>query len=174
MARKPSEEELRLWNAQLKGVKPLSKEEKEAAKEAKKDTKKQPLQQQVSTPHTKILKKTPDPQAFARQDLRRLKVETQIDLHGMTLNMAQEALEHFLHKAQEKGIKTVLVITGKGSISSERTIRHQLPLWVREEPFRQMVLSLHHPAKIKDGGAGAYYIRVKKSPRAKNLFHSKS
>ena len=89
-------------------------------------------------------------------------IDARLDLHGMTLDQAYTALERFLLGSQERGVKTVLVITGKGALSAETTLRSMLPRWLKETPLRNLVSSLHHPAKPQDGGRGAFYVIVKK------------
>src|ERR1700722_16220295 len=107
MKRKLSPEELRLWQAQLQGVAPLSKKNK--------------VTEDSSLPKNPKPIPTNQPQSFGRKELRHLKIEGRLDMHGMTMNEGYDALEQFLIRAQEKGFKTVLIITGKGPLSSENT-----------------------------------------------------
>lgn len=162
MKGKPSPEDILLWKREMKGVKPLdhSKPEEEASEvrpKAKPDT---PLKKKV---RPGIL--SAQPQVLRRREFRHLKIEGRLDLHGMNLEAGRDALEAFLHHAQDKGLKTVLVITGKGSMSSENTLRHQLPRWLEETPLRAYVYSFHHPAKPQDGGQGAYYIILRRGKK---------
>jgi|GEM_PF-4824494 len=53
-------------------------------------------------------------------------------------------------------------------MSAENTLRSQLPRWLQETPLRRFISSLHHPARLQDGGTGAFYVevrRVKKTRR---------
>jgi DNA-nicking Smr family endonuclease len=157
--RKLTPEEVRLWQNQLKDVKPLSKvkkvpeEEKEVAPPPPQPSKALPLKKAKSTD---VL------QPFQRREVRQVQIEAQLDLHGLSLERAYDVLEQFLRKAQEKHFKTILVITGKGSLSEEHTLRHQLPRWLEETPLKSMVSSYHNPARLHHGGAGAYYVRLRK------------
>jgi len=163
MNQKLTAEEIRLWKAQLKGVKPLSKTVKEPnVIEEQKQEKKPPLQKPTVKKQLIVSPPSLPPQSFSRKELRHVNIEARLDLHGMTLEGGYQALEQFLRRAQERGFKTVLVITGKGSLSSERTLRHQLPRWLQETPLRSLVSFLHHPAKPQDGGQGAFYVGVRK------------
>lgn len=163
MKRKISPEDLRLWQAQLKGVKPLSKAEK--TPEAPPLSKEQKSPQH---PPRSLEKKLAGPkpalplQTFGRKERRRLTIGGRLDMHGMSMMEAHEALEKFLNHAQTKGFKIVLVITGKGALTSENTLRHQLPRWIKEPPFVSLIASFHSPAKPQDGGGGACYIGVRK------------
>lgn len=154
-------EELRLWQSQLKGVTPLSKRA-ETPKEL-------PAPKKVAPPKLRPLEikraAPPEPlplQDFGRKQLRHVKVDARLDLHGLSLEKGYDALEQFLMGAQARGFKVVLVITGKGPISSENTLRHLLPRWVEERPVRHLISGFHAPARPQDGGQGACYIVVKK------------
>jgi DNA-nicking Smr family endonuclease len=52
-------------------------------------------------------------------------------------------------------------------MSSENTLRHQVPRWLKETPLRRLVVSLHHPAKVQDGGTGAFYVEVRRGDKAR-------
>ncbi|MBL8677413.1 MAG: Smr/MutS family protein [Alphaproteobacteria bacterium] len=100
--------------------------------------------------------------SFQRREVRQIRIEAQLDLHGLSLEKAYDVLEQFLKRAQERHFRTILVITGKGSLSEEHTLRHQLPRWLEETPLKSVVSSYHHPARLHHGGAGAYYVRLRK------------
>lgn len=164
MNRKLTPEELRLWKAQLKGVKLLPTTAQPPEKtEQDKIVNKPPV-----PPNSSLKKKRKEPpssppfQSFGRKEVRRMKIDARLDLHGLSLKEGYDTLERFLIHAQERGVKTILVITGKGSLSSENTLRHHLPRWIKETPLQSFVSFLHHPAKPQDGGAGAFYIGVRK------------
>ena len=90
----------------------------------------------------------------------RMTIGARLDLHGMTLAQAQPRLRQFLIRAQGTGLRCVLVITGKGR-EGEGVIRQSLPRWLGDEPLRGIVLR-HYPAKPKDGGAGAFYVLLRR------------
>lgn len=163
MKRKLTLEDLRLWESQMKDVKPLLKIDK------KPEELPSPKSHSTSFPRRRPLRRDLERTiSFSpllpldRKELRRVKIEARLDLHGMTLEQGYKALETFLLNAQERGIKTVLIITGKGAITAENTLRHQLPKWLSQVPLRHLVSSLHHPAKPHEGGTGAFYVRIKR------------
>ena len=167
MKRTLSPDELRLWHNQLKGVKPLSKEEKGQAAALS------PQKPKPPQPQSRVLERkqgAPLPveplQDFGRKELRHLKIDGRLDMHGMTIDQGHEALERFLVRAQEQGFKIVLIITGKGAVSSENTLRHQLPRWIKETHLRHLVSFFHAPAKKEHGGQGACYLGVR-SPQSR-------
>jgi len=161
--KKLSPEDLTLWKVNTRDVKRLHKEKNievihSSSHEAKIIDKGLPQKKSSINPVTpKSL-----PSSLGRKDFRHFKIEAQLDLHGYTLKAAYQALEDFLLWAQEKRIKGVLIITGKGSLSAKNTLRHSLPQWIEDTPLRNLVLSLHHPAKVQDGGTGAFYMEVRR------------
>ncbi|MDE2336017.1 MAG: Smr/MutS family protein [Alphaproteobacteria bacterium] len=90
----------------------------------------------------------------------RLPLEGRIDLHGMTQAEAFAALDSFVRTAAAQKKRTVLVITGKGH-RFEGVLRRKLPEWLAEPELACHVVAVT-PAQPKDGGAGAFYLRLKK------------
>lgn len=163
MKEKLSPEDLRLWQNQLRDVKPLSKTKKIPLESPKPKVrqKPQPLSPPLQKPSHPLVPLLPL-QDISKRELRHLKIEGRLDMHGMTQEEAYHALENFLLRSQERGLKFVLIITGKGCLSSENTLRHQLPRWVKDTALTRLVSILHYPAKPQDGGQGAYYIGVRR------------
>jgi DNA-nicking Smr family endonuclease len=101
---------------------------------------------------------------------RRLPIEARLDLHGLTQRQAETALLRFLAGAHADGAACVIVITGKGKQMSggdERrgVLKQRFLDAIETAPLRPMIARVA-PAKPKDGGAGAFYVFLKK-PRAK-------
>lgn len=95
-------------------------------------------------------------------------VDDRLDLHGMRQTTAFHTLTGFLRRAQARRLKTVLVITGKGS-SSEKlphegepgVLRRLVPEWLAREEFRDLVIGFE-PAARRHGGKGALYVRIRR------------
>ncbi len=99
-----------------------------------------------------------------------MEIEARLDLHGLTLAQARPALERFLLSGQARGLRCVLVITGKGGRPSRDPdnplpepgiLRGAVPGWLAEPPLSHVVLR-HFPAKGRHGGAGAVYILLRR------------
>jgi len=91
-----------------------------------------------------------------------LPVEGRLDLHDMTQAEAFPALIRFVERAYAAGKRTLLVITGKGRVGEGGgVLRRALPHWLEDSRIAAMVLSAV-PATLKDGGAGAFYVRLRK------------
>ncbi len=83
-----------------------------------------------------------------------------LDLHGRNLEAARASLAAFLRAAREQHLRCVLVITGKGA-HGEGPIRRSLPLWLESRDLRGLVAGIAE-AHRSHGGAGAYYVFVKR------------
>ena len=165
---KPTDEDEKLWGLVTKGAKKYKKASKPAkhpplTSKAKK-VKVKPENEQIFTP-PKPLQSVQEPQ-LNKRDYDRLRkgqieIEARIDLHGMRQEQAMMALEQFILNAGLQKMRCVLVITGKGSISSPSILRQNLPEWLQRENLRSYVLkwTQAHP---KDGGAGAFYVYLKR------------
>jgi DNA-nicking Smr family endonuclease len=110
-----------------------------------------------------------DRKAYGRLTRGKLKPEAKLDLHGMTLSEAYPALVRFLLSAQSRGLRLVLVVTGKGRDRDEGgpiparrgLIRHQLPHWLAQPPLAPIVLQVAE-AHARHGGGGAFYVYLRR------------
>lgn len=111
-----------------------------------------------------------DPKRYGQMKKGRLSPEARIDLHGMTLSQAHPALMRFILGAAAEERRLVLVITGKGKVRDESgpiperhgVLRHQVPHWLNSMPLKLYVLQIAE-AHVKHGGAGAYYVYLRRS-----------
>jgi DNA-nicking Smr family endonuclease len=90
-----------------------------------------------------------------------LRIEARLDLHGLTQAEAHHTLGAFLADAQRRERRCVLIITGKGGVGRGGVLRAAVPRWLNEAPNRTRVLAFA-PAKLKDGGAGALYVLLRR------------
>jgi len=89
-------------------------------------------------------------------------IDGRLDLHGLTQAEAHDALLRFLHTAQTRGARLVMVITGKGRSGQGGVLKRQVPLWLVLPQFRAMVVG-YDEAHQRHGGEGALYLRLRKS-----------
>jgi len=117
-----------------------------------------------------------------RRHLRRIasgkvEIEARIDLHGLRQSDAHMRLRTFLVDAHARGLKTVLVITGKGgeaqtgdympdSLGQPRrgVLRRNVPAWLDEPELRAVVVG-YTAAGVRHGGEGALYVQLRRPPR---------
>ena len=110
------------------------------------------------------------------QRLKRGKMppEAKLDLHGHTAAEARRALDRFLADAAGRSLRCVLVVTGTaaGRARDERVmpnrsagiLRASLPGWLDQPENRARVIA-HCPAQLRDGGAGARYVLLRRRRR---------
>lgn len=95
----------------------------------------------------------------------RLSIEARLDLHGLYQSEAHDLLLDFLFRAHDRGLRHVLVITGKGSSQgSEGALRRSVPLWFSKPEFRFLISSYEWAAR-HHGGEGALYVRLSRPRR---------
>jgi DNA-nicking Smr family endonuclease len=178
-----SDEEEALWAGFTRAIKPL----KPAKPGAKTTLKSSAIPPAVSTPalsqtrpHPVTPRETRPPPSPPLAPLgRRLKqrvargrepIEARLDLHGMTQQQAHAALLRFLHRAQADGVKTALVVTGKGKTlnTADRdannrpgVLKRQVPMWLALPEFRLLVVGFDD-AHVGHGGEGALYVRLRR------------
>jgi DNA-nicking Smr family endonuclease len=92
----------------------------------------------------------------------RLDIEASLDLHGMTRAAAHGALTSFVLAARRRGLRCVLVITGKGLRGEGAgVIRAELPHWLNDPSLRPSIVA-YAQAQPRDGGAGAFYVYIRR------------
>ena len=84
-------------------------------------------------------------------------IEAILDLHGMTVKDAKEALYHFILQCQENVIRHVLIIHGKGRESGQPILKNSLNHWLREW---EAILAFCSTRPNK-GGGGALVVLIK-------------
>ncbi|MGD9968458.1 MAG: Smr/MutS family protein [Hyphomonadaceae bacterium] len=91
----------------------------------------------------------------------KLDIGAKLDLHGHTQASGRAALGRFLRAARRRGERTVIVITGVGR-AGEGVLKRMLPDWLAEPDLAEFV-SGFAPAHRSHGGAGAFYVFLKRS-----------
>lgn len=97
-------------------------------------------------------------------------VEATLDLHGVVEKIAHEKVCDFIKKSYNRGLRCVLIITGKGmseELFSERgVLRKSVPLWLENEDIGSLILAYKNPSEAL-GGNGALYIFLRKNSNKK-------
>ena len=113
---------------------------------------------------------------FKSQKKNLLKVRS-IDLHGYTLEQANNAIEQFILKGFEERVNKLIVVTGKGIhsdveknpyVSKDLSIlKYSVPEFISNNASLMSMINEITDAKIDDGGTGAFYIYLKKNKLTK-------
>lgn len=87
-------------------------------------------------------------------------VEAELDLHGLRVAEARQALTAFLQSALAQQLKTVRIIHGKGngSFNKQPVLKGKVNHWLRQ---RIEVLAFCS-ARPADGGTGAIYVLLRR------------
>lgn len=130
----------------------------------------------------------PRPVVLERRKARRIargnhEIEARLDLHGQTQDEAHAALTAFIRRCHAAGLRTVMVITGKGGVASggrghadavhsghyaghhagraRGVLRRNVPRWLAEPELRPYVIS-YSSAHVRHGGDGALYVMLRR------------
>ena len=113
---------------------------------------------------------------FKHQKNKSLKVRS-IDLHGYTLDEANKTIEDFINKAFSENINKLIIVTGKGLHSENEKdpyvskelgiLKYSVPEFISNNASLMSMINEITDAKIEDGGAGAFYVYLKKNKLTK-------
>ena len=107
-----------------------------------------------------------------KKNIRYEKIK-KIDLHGYTIEEANEAVEQFIQKCFNENVTKIIVITGKGLRSKNvenpylskdlSILKYSVPEFIENNQSLSKVIIETTDAKIEDGGGGAFYIYLKRN-----------
>ncbi len=176
---RPTADELSLWHRVAETVQPLQNRPppplaSARAPGAPKVVAKTAQPSQLASknpPATKVHPKTPletgrlvdiDRRTGERFRLGRMAIEATLDLHGMTQERAHGLLRRFLHQAEMRGQRCLLIVTGKGRAGpGSGVLRRAVPLWLNGADLRPIILAVT-PAQQYHGGQGALYLLLRR------------
>ena len=111
-----------------------------------------------------------------KKNIRYEKIK-KIDLHGYTIEEANEAIEQFIQKCFDENVTKIIVITGKGLRSKNvenpylskdlSILKYSVPEFIESNKDLTKMIIESTDAKIEDGGSGAFYIYLKNKFKVK-------
>ena len=114
--------------------------------------------------------KIPNKDFLSKKKIRQEKIK-KIDLHGYTIEEANNAVEHFISRCFDENVTKIIVITGKGLRSKNiinpylskdlSILKYSVPEFIDSNKILMNMIIEITDAKIEDGGAGAFYIYLK-------------
>ncbi len=93
-----------------------------------------------------------------RADPAAIKIDDEIDLHGLTVSEARAALDVFFDEALREGLRKVLIIHGKGNHSKNGPVLAQ---WLKEYLDSCRRAGKTGQADKRHGGSGATWVMVR-------------
>ena len=120
--------------------------------------------------------KIPNKDLKYKNNIRKESIK-KIDLHGYTLQEANETVDKFINKCFEDSVTKIIVITGKGLRSHSASdpyvskdlsiLKYSVPEFIEaNENLMKQIIDIKD-AKIEDGGSGAFYIYLKNKDKLK-------
>lgn len=104
---------------------------------------------------------------FRKLKQGRYEAEARLDLHRMTAAVARRELFDFIEESYRLGLRTVLIIHGKGQTNAEKercsVLKGCADHWLRELE----IVQAFHSAQPSHGGTGAAYVLLRKSEEKK-------
>ena len=107
-----------------------------------------------------------------KEDNCRTYISKSLDLHGFSLDEANKKVESFLNDCFEKSVYKVLIVTGKGLHSQNDKdpyksnklgiLKYSVPEFIKNNSELKKKIKDISDADIEDGGAGAFYVFLKK------------
>ena len=95
-----------------------------------------------------------------------------IDLHGLSLENANNIINDFINKCFLNNINRIIVVTGKGLRSTNinnpyvskdlSILKYSVPEYIKSNVNLMKIIKNIKEADIKDGGSGAFNIYLKK------------
>jgi len=94
-------------------------------------------------------------------------VQAHLDLHGLTAEAAEEEFDAFMKESILTGRSAVLIIHGRGlSSPGEPVLKSKVSQWLSSGQWRKWVVAFTS-ARLCDGGSGASYVLLRRSPLTK-------
>lgn len=102
---------------------------------------------------------------YRKLRLGRYEIEARLDLHRHTLEQAETEIRRFINDCIAHDLRTVLIMPGKGdrNVLAPAVLKSHLAYWLKELDLVQA----YHTAQPQHGGAGAFYVLLKKSEHKK-------
>ena len=114
--------------------------------------------------------KIPNKDFVQKKNIRYEKIK-KIDLHGYSIQEANNAIEQFIQKCFDENVTKIIVITGKGLRSKNienpflskdlSILKYSVPEFIEKNRGLTKLIIETTDAKIEDGGGGAFYIFLK-------------
>ena len=102
----------------------------------------------------------------------KLHITKSLDLHGFTLDEANNKVESFINDCFDQKVSKVIIVTGKGLHSQNDKdpyisikfgiLKNSVPDFIKNNRNLMAKIKSITDAEISDGGSGAFYVFLKK------------
>ncbi len=114
------------------------------------------------------------PNKDIRQEKKKRNQFKIFDLHGFSLDEANQQVEKLILNSYENDISKLIIVTGKGKHSTNEKdpyvskdlgiLKNSVPEFIKKNTELMKIINEIRDANILDGGSGAFYIYLKKKP----------
>lgn len=104
---------------------------------------------------------------YRKLRLGHYQVDARLDLHRMVVKQAREEVFSFIEEATRLGLRTLLIVHGKGQSKSQGDQTAVLKGYVNHWLQHLDQVQAFHSAQPQHGGTGAVYVLLKKSAKQK-------
>ncbi len=104
---------------------------------------------------------------YKKMRMGKYDIEARLDCHRMTVKKARDEVVEFIHDSMQLGLRTVLIMHGKGQRKAEVERTAVLKGYVNEWLKSLDDVQAFHSAQPVHGGTGAVYLLLKKSAEKK-------
>ena len=100
---------------------------------------------------------------YKKLRMGRYDIDARLDLHRMTVKQAREEVKQFIDEAGKLGLRTLLILHGKGQRKVEQENTAVLKGYVNHWLQQLEMVQAFHSAQPVHGGTGAVYVLLRKS-----------
>ena len=149
---KISEKDKKLWNfyiANLNSIKKVNKYKKS-------NTKNISTKPRVLKPNIYF-----ELDSYTKRKLytNKLNIDAFVDLHGKSEVQAYEIIKNFIKNSYLNELKSIIIITGKGT-NSQGKLKLKTPLWLKNKELSKFLVGFENMPNNK-GGEGALFVKLK-------------
>ena len=155
---KISDNDKKIWNFYVSNLKSIKKTKKNIE-----------VDSNTNSVVTKVLKPnftfTLDSRIKKHVRSNKLTFDAIVDLHGKTEIQAYEIIKNFIKDSYLNNLKSIIIITGKGS-NSKGKLKLKTPLWLKSDGISKYVVGFEIMPHNK-GGEGALFVKLKNKNKYK-------
>ena len=100
---------------------------------------------------------------YKKLRMGRYDIEARLDLHRMTVKQARDEVKQFIDEASKLGLRTLLILHGKGQRKVEKENTAVLKGYVNHWLQQLEMVQAFHSAQPVHGGTGAVYVLLRKN-----------
>ncbi|MDC9725983.1 MAG: Smr/MutS family protein [Gammaproteobacteria bacterium] len=102
---------------------------------------------------------------FSQLRQGQLRLDAELDLHGMTIAVAHQQLAEFIDECRRQNIRCVRIIHGKGwgSKDNQPVLKTKLNAWLQQED--NVLAFCSTPIEAGGGGAGAVFVLLRRQQK---------